>query len=87
MLGTSMPELMTYATAHHLNALALGMVWTFSSGATVFAYQNAVLIVGYSYGCFRAKDLLRLGACLCLVNSLLLLIVVPFYWPLVGIRY
>jgi anion transporter len=87
MLGTSMPGLMTYASAHHLNALALGMVWTFSSGATIFAYQNAVLIVGYSYGCFTAKDLLRLGLCLCILNSLLLLIVVPFYWPLIGIHY
>lgn len=87
MLGTSMPGLMTYAAAHHLNALALGMVWTFSSGATIFAYQNAVLIVGYSYGCFTAKDLLRLGLCLTVLNSLLLLIVVPFYWPLIGIHY
>src|SRR5580704_3648885 len=60
MLGTSMPGLMAYAAAHHLNALALGMVWTFSSGATIFAYQNAVLIVGYSYGCFTSRDLLRL---------------------------
>jgi len=87
MLGTSMPGLMTYAAAHHLNALALGMVWTFSSGATIFVYQNAVLIVGYSYGCFTARDLLRLGLCLTAVNSLLLLIVVPFYWPLIGIHY
>jgi len=87
MLGTSMPGLMTYASAHHLNALALGMVWTFSSGATIFPYQTAVLIVGYSYGCFRAKDLLRLGLCLTILNSLLLLIVVPFYWPLIGINY
>jgi len=87
MLGTSMPGLMTYAAAHHLNALALGMVWTFSSGATIFAYQNAVLIVGYSYGCFTAKDLLRLGLCLCILNSMLLPIVVPFYWPLIGIHY
>jgi solute carrier family 13 (sodium-dependent dicarboxylate transporter), member 2/3/5 len=87
MLGTSMPGLMTYAAAHHLNALALGMVWTFSSGATIFVYQNAVLIVGYSYGCFTARDLLRLGLCLTVVNSLLLLIVVPFYWPLIGIQY
>jgi di/tricarboxylate transporter len=82
-----MPGLMTYAAAHHLNALALGMVWTFSSGATIFVYQNAVLIVGYSYGCFTARDLLRLGLCLTIVNSLLLLIVVPFYWPLIGIQY
>jgi anion transporter len=87
MLGTSMPGLMAYAAAHHLNALALGMVWTFSSGATIFAYQNAVLIVGYSYGCFTAKDLLRLGLCLSILNSLLLLVVVPFYWPLIGIHY
>ena len=87
MLGASMPGLMTYAAAHHLNALALGMVWTFSSGATIFAYQNAVLIVGYSYGCFTAKDLLRLGLWLSILDSLLLLIVVPFYWPLIGIHY
>jgi solute carrier family 13 (sodium-dependent dicarboxylate transporter), member 2/3/5 len=87
MLGTSMPGLMTYAAAHHLNALALGLVWTFSSGATIFTYQNAVLIVGYSYGCFTARDLLRLGLCLSILDSLLLLIVVPFYWPLIGIHY
>jgi anion transporter len=87
MLGTSMPGLMTYAAAHHLNALALGMIWTFSSGATIFAYQNAVLVVGYSYGCFTAKDLFRLGLCLSVLDSLLLLVVVPFYWPLIGIRY
>lgn len=87
MLGTSMPGLMTYASAHQLNALALGMVWTFSSGAAIFTYQSAVLIVGYSYGCFTSKDLLRLGLCLSILDSLLLLIVVPFYWPLIGIHY
>jgi di/tricarboxylate transporter len=87
MLGTSMPGLMTYASAHHLNALALGMVWTFSSGATIFAYQNAVLIVGYSYRCFTATDLFRLGLCLSVLDSLLLLMVVPVYWPLIGIHY
>lgn len=85
MIGTSMPGLMNYATTHHLNALALGMVWTFSSGATVFMYQNAVLIVGYSYGYFSARDLFRLGLWLCVVDSLLLLVLVPFYWPLIGI--
>ena len=86
MLGTSLPSLMSFAAAHHLNALAVGMIWTFSSSATIFAYQNAVLIVGFSYGCFTGKDLLRLGLILSLVDSLLLLIVVPLYWPLLGIR-
>lgn len=85
MLGTSIPGLMNYASTHHLNPLALGMVWTFSSGATIFMYQNAVLIVGYSYGYFTSKDLFRLGLWLSVADSLLLLIVVPFYWPLIGI--
>ena len=48
-------------------------------------YQNAVLIVGYSYGYFTGKDLFRLGMWMCVIDSLLLLIVVPFYWPLIGI--
>jgi solute carrier family 13 (sodium-dependent dicarboxylate transporter), member 2/3/5 len=87
MLGTSMPGLMAYASAHHLSPLALGMIWTFSSGATIFTYQNMVLIVGYSFGCFTTRDLLRLGLCLTVLNSLLLLIVVPLYWPLIGINY
>ena len=85
MLGTSMPGLMNYAIAHHLNPLALGMIWTFSSGATIFMYQNAVLIVGYSYGYFTGKDLCRLGLWMSVIDALLLLIVVPFYWPLIGI--
>jgi di/tricarboxylate transporter len=68
-----------------LNALSLGMVWTFSSGATIFMYQNAVLIVGYSYGYFTSKDLFRLGLWITFIDSLLLLIIVPFYWPLIGI--
>ncbi|HEX5229088.1 MAG TPA: SLC13 family permease [Bryobacteraceae bacterium] len=87
MVGASLPSLMAYAQAQHLNALAVGMIWTFSSGATIFAYQNAVLIVGYSYGCFSAKDLLRLGLWLSVLNSLLVALVVPLYWPWIGIHY
>jgi len=87
MLGTAMPGLMAYAAAHHLSALALGMIWTFCSGTGIFTYQSAVLVAGYSYGCFEAKDLFRLGLCLSILDSLLLVIVVPFYWPLIGINY
>ncbi len=85
MLGTSVPVLMNYATAHHLDPLMLGMIWTFAASGKIFMYQSAVLIVGYSFGYFRAKDLLRLGLCMSVIDSLLLLIVVPFYWPLIGI--
>ncbi|HEV2201329.1 MAG TPA: SLC13 family permease [Bryobacteraceae bacterium] len=85
MLGTSVPVLMNYATAHHLSPLALGMVWTFASTGKIFLYQSAVLMVGYSFGYFRSKDLFRLGFCMSIVDSVLLLFVVPLYWPLLGI--
>jgi di/tricarboxylate transporter len=86
MLGTSMPLLMQFATTHGLSTLKLGMIWVFSSGAKIFVYQSGVLIIGYAYGYFRAKDILRLGLLMSAVDSLLLLLVVPFYWPLIGIR-
>ena len=85
MLGTSVPVLMNFALAHHLDPLALGMVWTFACSGKIFMYQSAVLVVGYSFGYFRAKDLFRLGLCMSVVDSVLLLLIVPFYWPLVGI--
>ena len=43
------------------------------------------MVVGYSYGCFDARDMLKIGACLTIVESLVLLLLVPFYWPLIGI--
>jgi len=85
MLGTSVPVLMNYATAHHLNPLVIGMIWTFACSGKIFMYQSAVLVVGYTFGYFSSKDLFRLGLCMSLIDSVLLLIVVPFYWPLVGI--
>jgi solute carrier family 13 (sodium-dependent dicarboxylate transporter), member 2/3/5 len=86
MLATSTPLLMQFASAHGLNPLKLGMLWVFASGGKIFIYQSGVLVVGYAYGYFRAKDILRLGLIMSLVDSLLLLLIVPFYWPLLGIR-
>ncbi len=83
MLGMSMPVLMNFAHAHALNPLALGMIWTFSSGGKIFVYQSAVLIGGYSYGYFEPKDLFRLGLCMSIVDSIQLLFLVPLYWPLI----
>jgi anion transporter len=85
MLGTSIPPLMKFALAHGLNPLAMGMIWTFAAGGKLFVYQSAVMIVGYSYGCFSGRDVLRIGICLSAVESALLLVLVPFYWPLIGI--
>jgi anion transporter len=86
MLATSMPLLMGFANEHGLNALKVGMLWVFSSGGKIFIYQSGVLVIGYGYGYFRAKDIVRMGLLMSVVDSLLLLVVVPFYWPLIGIR-
>jgi sodium-dependent dicarboxylate transporter 2/3/5 len=86
MLATSMPLLMTFAKTHGLSPLGLGMVWVFGSAGKIFVYQSAVLIVGYSFGYFKSRDLLRLGILLTLVEFVAILLIVPFYWPLIGVR-
>jgi anion transporter len=85
MLATSMPLLMSYARSHDLDPLFVGMVWTFGAGGKIFVYQSAPLVVGYSYGYFSVRDMLRVGTALTLVESAVLALLVPFYWPLIGI--
>jgi solute carrier family 13 (sodium-dependent dicarboxylate transporter), member 2/3/5 len=86
MLATSMPLVMEFAKSHGLNPLLLGMIWTFAAGGKLFVYQSGVLVVGYSYGYFAARDLLRTGALLTLIEFVVLLLLVPFYWPLIGLH-
>ena len=86
MLSTSLPILMTFAREHGLNPLALGMIWTFGAGPKVFIYESAVLVVGYSYGYFSARDMAKIGAILSVVTAIILLLLVPLYWPLIGIH-
>ena len=81
-----MPLLMRFAKESNLSPLAIGMIWTFASGGKIFIYQSPVLVVGYSYGHFEAKDLLKVGLVLTVVESLILILLVPVYWPLIGIR-
>jgi sodium-dependent dicarboxylate transporter 2/3/5 len=85
MLATSIPPLMTYAKQHGIDPLALGMIWTFGAGPKIFIYESAVLVVGYSYGYFDNKDMLKVGGLLSIVTALILLLLVPLYWPLIGI--
>ncbi len=85
MLSTSLPVVLDFAAQRGLDPLATGMIWTFAAGGKIFVYQSAVIIVGYSYGCFEAKDMLKVGFVLTAVESLILLFLVPFYWPLIGI--
>jgi solute carrier family 13 (sodium-dependent dicarboxylate transporter), member 2/3/5 len=85
MLGTSIPLVMEVAKNGGFNPLQLGLIWTFAAGGKLFAYQSGVLIVGYSYGYFDARDLLRMGAWLTVIEFVILVLLVPFWWPLIGI--
>jgi len=86
MLGTSIPVVMNFAKSQGMSPLLLGMIWTFAAGGKLFAYQSGVLIVGYSYGYFEARDLVRLGWWLTVVEFVVLLGLVQLYWPLIGIQ-
>lgn len=85
MLSTSLPVILEFAKMRGLDVLATGMIWTFASGGKIFVYQGAVLIVGYSFGYFDARDMLKVGLALTIIESLILLLLVPVYWPLLGI--
>jgi solute carrier family 13 (sodium-dependent dicarboxylate transporter), member 2/3/5 len=85
MLATSIPVLMSYSHAHGLDPLFVGMVWTFGAGGKIFVYQSAPLVVGYSYGYFGVRDMLRVGLLLTVVESIVLALLVPLYWPRLGI--
>ncbi len=86
MVATSMPALMKFAASSGLRALPLGLVWGFAASGKIFIYQSAVIVTGYSYGYFDARDMFKMGICMTAFESLVLLVLVPFYWPLIGIR-
>jgi di/tricarboxylate transporter len=86
MLGTSVLPLIGFAQAHGVPALPLGLVWVFAAGGKIFVYQSGVMVTGYSYGYFKPKDLFKVGLSLTLLESLVLVLVVPFYWPHLGIH-
>ncbi len=86
MIATSIPLILEYAKTHGLNPVQLSLIWTFAASSKLFAYQSAVLVVGYSYGYFEARDLMKMGAWMTLIEFVMLMLLVPFYWPLIGLR-
>ena len=87
MLATSMPPLMQFALDKGFNPLAVGMIWTFAAGGKIFVYQSAALVTGYAYGYFEARDVLKVGLILTVVESIIIFFLVPLYWPLLGIHH
>jgi anion transporter len=87
MLVATLPALMQFCLKEGFNPLAVGMLWTFATGGKVFVYQMSALALGYSFGCFTTKDLFKLGLALFFVESFLLLVILPWYWPLIGLNF
>lgn len=85
MLVTSLPILMDFSKANDLDPAWVGLIWSFASGGKLFAYESAVLVLGYSYGYFRLSDLIKIGATLTVVEFGVLAASVIMYWPLLGI--
>lgn len=87
MLVTSLPLLLGFGAAHGLNAVPLALLWTIGGGGGLFVYQSGVYVLGYSYGCFDAKDFLKVGLLLTLVQALALTLLVPYYWPAIELNW
>lgn len=87
MLVTSLPLLLEYANDNDMDPRWIGMIWSFSSGGKLFAYESAVLVLGYSYGFFRHTDLIKLGGLLAIVEFVALALCVVFYWPMLGLTF
>jgi di/tricarboxylate transporter len=87
MLSTLLPALLTVATTQGYNPAAMTLLWVFAGTGKLFVYQNAALMLGYSYGCFTGRDVLKVGAVLTVVEGLFLPILVQYYWPLMGLAW
>jgi di/tricarboxylate transporter len=85
MLSTSLPVIIHYAQTNGFNPQAFAMMWNFASGGKLFAYQSSVLMMGYSFGYFESKDLIKVGLVLAVVEGVILALLVPLYWPLIGL--
>jgi anion transporter len=84
MLSTSLPVIVNYASTQGLDIKSIALIWNFSTTSKIFVYQSSVLMLGYAYGYFETKDLFKLGIALTIVEGILLALLVPLYWPLIG---
>lgn len=87
MLSTSLPVILKFAQSHGYNPVAFAMLWNFASGGKLFVYQSSVMILGYAYGYFEGKDLVKVGLVLTVVEGLIVMFLVPLYWPLIGLQW
>ena len=87
LVSTSLPVLLTLGEGQGYNPVVVGMIWAFAGGGKLFIYQSSPLMVGYAYGYFTGRDVLKVGAVLTIVEGLVLMVLVPLYWPLIGLPW
>jgi len=87
LLGSTLPIVIQWAVNNNLHPETIGMIWTFSAGGKLFMYQSAVLALGYTFGTFTTKDVLKMGAMIILVELVVITLIVPTYWHLVGFDF
>ena len=85
MLAVTLPVLLQFALQHGLNPLTVGLIWSLSSAPAILLYQSSVIILGYSYGFFEAKDFFKFGLFLAVLVFVLLLLLVALFWPAIGL--
>lgn len=86
MVSVSMPVIMKYAADTGLNPLPMGLVWSMATGGKLFIYQSLVLIAGHTFGSYSVRDIAKIGAFFLFFQFAMLLLIVNFYWPLIGIQ-
>ena len=87
MLITSLPLLLTIGAQGGLNLLTIALIWTFGGGGGLFIYQSGVYVMGYSFGHFNAKDFFKVALILTIFEGAMLLLLVHFYWPFIGLSW
>ena len=87
LLSTSLPLLLNAIKDMPYYPAALGLIWQYATRGTLFAYQSSVIVMGYSFGYFDGRDLLKYGAVLTIIQALILMLIVQFYWPLIGLSW
>lgn len=86
VVGTLLPLLLEFSRQQGMNPLPVGIICTIASAGKLFVFQSGVLVAGYSFGRFDAKDLLKIGLVLTVVEALTVILLVSFYWPLLGLH-
>ncbi|PON12298.1 hypothetical protein C2W62_40335 [Candidatus Entotheonella serta] len=85
MISSLLPVLLQISESQNYSPVFVGLVWDYSVSSYLFVYQSPVLVLAYSFGHFTIKDLIKVGFLFTLIQSILLILLVHFYWPLIGI--